>query len=262
MAKKPREETRKVDDLKPHPFAQKVLGDPPFHEIAELAEDMKKNGQRDAIDIRPDGTILNGLTRWLAAKMAGITELRVVVHELDDTAAKKFVLESNLLRHHYSKLVIGRIYVELKKLARGRGKKAPPGEGDVRDRLAKRFGISGRTLDNLEAMLDAPVEVQAVYQEGDLPDGVILAVAKLSADLKKELVATLKTGDIDKEATIKAFLAAHKSPPAVTTNTKAGTKSATKPNAKSGTKPTKASDKADNKVNGKKHEDAAPTTQA
>jgi hypothetical protein len=98
MAQKPSEETWDLDDLMPHEFAQKVLGDPPMHEVAELAEDMKKNGQRDAINILPNGSILNGLTRWLAAKLLGLQTLQVVVHDLDSTAAKKlYFVSQNIL---------------------------------------------------------------------------------------------------------------------------------------------------------------------
>jgi hypothetical protein len=179
-----------------------------------------------------------------------------------------FILEANLLRHHYSKLVIARICVELKKLARGRAKKAPAGEGDVRDRLARRFNISGRTLDNLEAMLDAPEEVQQVYQEGELSDGAILAVAKLPADLKKKLVAALKNSDGDKEPIIKDFLASNKVKPAgAKAGDNAGDKPATKSTTKGRTKPSvKTSAKSDttavtttgSKADEKTHDDATP----
>ena len=162
MAARSPEETRQLSDLKPHSFAQKVFGEPPSHEVTELAADLKVNGQHDAIDILPDGSIINGWTRYLAAQIGGPNELRVIVHDLDETAARRFILEANLLRHHYGKLTIARIYVELKKLVRGRSKKPHRARATCGDRLAKRFCISGRTLDKLETMLGAPAEVQHV----------------------------------------------------------------------------------------------------
>ena len=34
-----------VDDLKPHPYADKVFGKPPKHEVEELSADMTQFGQ-------------------------------------------------------------------------------------------------------------------------------------------------------------------------------------------------------------------------
>ena len=82
-------EMRKVTDLKPHPYANQVFGKPPKHEIEELSADMETFGQRDAIDILSDGRVLNGRTRLDAAILAGMKELRVIVHDLDEDAAKK-----------------------------------------------------------------------------------------------------------------------------------------------------------------------------
>ena len=156
---------------------------------------MKKRGQLTAIDILPDGRILDGWTRWLAAQQAGITELRVIVHDLDETAAKIFILEANIhFRHHYDKLTVARIYHELKILMQGESGKGPDGGGEVRDRLAKRFKISGRTLDRLEKMLDTPEELQQAYRDGEVTDGLMVEAAKLSPKLKKEIAAAIKQG--------------------------------------------------------------------
>ena len=185
-------ETRKVSDLKPHPYAKKVLGMPTAQERAEMVADLKEKGQRTPIDILPDGTILDGLTRWMSAEEAGITELRVVVHDLDETAAKKFILKANLLRH-YDKLMLARIFFEMKLLLKGDGgKAAKTGEGDLRDRLAKRFHISGRTLDRHVKMLKTPAEAHRLYRENVLSDSVMVALASLTSDQQKAVLEAVK----------------------------------------------------------------------
>jgi ParB-like chromosome segregation protein Spo0J len=204
-----------VSKLKPHPYADEVFGIPPDHEVKELAQSLKHDGQRDALEVLADGTIVDGRTRLLSAIEAGITELRVIVrHDLKDLKAiKERILRANLMRHHFDKLVAARIYTELKKLARGRSKKAANGEGELRNRLAKRFNLSGRTLDRLETMLDTPTQVQQVYREGSLLDQDMLGVAALSEELKGELVAQLEKGGAAKEKIIKGFLDEHKPTP-------------------------------------------------
>lgn len=218
-----------VSKLNPHPYADEVFGIPPEHEVKELAQSLKHDGQRDALEVLADGTIVDGRTRLLSAIEAGITELRVIVrHDLKDAKAiKERILRANLMRHHFDKLVVARIYSELKKLARGRSKKAVKGEGELRNRLAKRFNLSGRTLDRLETMLDTPSHVQQVYREGNLRDQDMLGVAALAEELKDELVAQLEKGGAAKEKIIKGFLDERKPP-----TPKPGKKSPKKPSSK------------------------------
>jgi len=208
MASNPSEQSRKVARLKAHPFAKKVLGAPSQQEIKELAADMKDKGQSTPLHILSDGTILDGLTRWMAAQEAGITELRVIVHELDDTAAKKFILEANLLRHHYDKLTFARVFQELKLLMKGPdGKVSKKGEGDLRDRLAKRFNISGRTLDRHVKMLRSPAEAQTLYRKNVLSDSVMVALAGLNADQQKAVLAEIRKANDSREKNLAAKVA-------------------------------------------------------
>ena len=202
----------KVSELKAHTYANQVFGAPADHEVKELSEDLKKSGQLNPLDILPDGRILDGRTRLKAAKLAEIEELTVVVHDLNDDEAKEFILESNLLRHHFDKLTVARIYRELKQLSRGTGKKAKDGAGELRKRLGKRFGMSGRTLDRYEKLLETPMGLQLAYRQGDITDGQMMAVAKLSEKHQGELEAIVKKSKTPQDA-IKEFLAKHKPAP-------------------------------------------------
>lgn len=212
VARKPREikvvegdgEMRKVSDLKPHPYANQVFGKPPKHEIDELLADMEKFGQRDAIDILPDGRVLNGRTRLEAAILGGMKEVRVIVHDLDDDEAKQFILEANLVRHHYDKLTVARVYRELKAFVQGEGKARKTGEGDLRDRLAKRFNISGRSLDRYARMLDAVAEAQQLYRKEVFSDGVMLALARITPEQQKAVLAEVRKADGAKEKNLAA----------------------------------------------------------
>ena len=88
---------------------------------------------------------------------------------------------------------MARIYRELKKLLQSEGgRAAKTGDGDLRDRLSKRFNISGRTLDRHVKMLKTPAEAQQLYRKGILSDSVMVALAQLTADQQKAVLAEVK----------------------------------------------------------------------
>ena len=112
------------------------------------------------------------------------------------------------MRHHYDKLTVARVYLELKALIQGNEGKAPKtGDGDLRDRLAKRFHISGRSLDRHVKMLKAPASAQELYRKGMLSDSVMVALAALTADQQRAVLAEVKTADDAKEKNLAAKVA-------------------------------------------------------
>lgn len=64
--------------------------------LAELAADIKENGQQSPITVTADGVLLDGRNRLKACEIAGI-EPRITVYEGDDEGA--FVRSSNERRH-------------------------------------------------------------------------------------------------------------------------------------------------------------------
>lgn len=64
--------------------------------LAELAADIKENGQQSPITVTSDGVLLDGRNRLKACEIAGV-EPRVTVYEGDDEGA--FVRSSNERRH-------------------------------------------------------------------------------------------------------------------------------------------------------------------
>lgn len=64
--------------------------------LAELAADIKENGQQSPITVTADGVLLDGRNRLKACKIAGV-EPRVTVYEGEDEGA--FVRSSNERRH-------------------------------------------------------------------------------------------------------------------------------------------------------------------
>jgi ParB-like chromosome segregation protein Spo0J len=90
-----------------------MFGDLPEEEIRALAEDMARNGQRQPVEIRPDGTIIAGHQRVLAAKLLGWTEIDVIVRydleEQGDAAVEAYFVGDNLFRRQLSPLATSRL---------------------------------------------------------------------------------------------------------------------------------------------------------
>jgi hypothetical protein len=84
------------NDLRSHPAADvfPLMGEA---DLAALADDIRKNGQRDAI-VLLNGSILDGRNRWLAAQKLGHTP---ITEEWDGIGTPlDFVVSKNLHRRH------------------------------------------------------------------------------------------------------------------------------------------------------------------
>ena len=70
--------------------------------LAELADSVRRLGIIEPVAVRPLGEgryeILAGEMRWRAAQQAGLVELPVIVHDVDDRTAASMALVENLLR--------------------------------------------------------------------------------------------------------------------------------------------------------------------
>jgi len=130
-------------------------------ELAELAADMKANGQLEPATIAPDGLLLDGANRQAACAING-TELNVVTHDGDPVT---FSLSKNRHRRHMDKVALAFVCAEMAKLPRG----APPGNANAAKTntvntgfvsslktnaaIAKAAGIPGYAVEDAKAIL-------------------------------------------------------------------------------------------------------------
>ncbi len=68
-----------IDRLKPHPHNATIYGAEKLNE--EFIESIRKNGVQESLAVNNEYEIPSGHRRWLGAKAAGLTEIRVVRHE-------------------------------------------------------------------------------------------------------------------------------------------------------------------------------------
>lgn len=185
--------------LKPHSQQAELFNDLSEHELQRLAADLETNGQIHPIEILPCGTILAGHQRVRAATSLGWTELHVVIrHDLasqGEAAAVQFLIEDNLNRRQLHPLEVARLYRRLKELARDQPSADGRHEGDLRDQLAERFNVSGRTLDRYLRVLGTPKAVQNIVIAGLLPMSTAGIIAGWTARQRDELESKLQASE-------------------------------------------------------------------
>lgn len=140
--------------------------------LSELADSIKQNGVLQPIIVRKIGSsyeIVAGERRYQAAKIAGLSEIPVLIREVSDEDVFKLALIENLQRSNLNPIeeALGyRTLIDQNRL--------------TQDALAKIVSKSRPTIANVLRLLDLPDEVQILMSEGKITAGharAILAVA-------------------------------------------------------------------------------------
>lgn len=201
----------KVADLKPHPRQADNFDDLDDGPFKELVDDIRVNGLNHAIEITPDGVLIDGHQRLRAVKELGWIEVMVDVrHDLADEGEQAIevrTIEANTNRRQLGVMDRARLYVRLRELT----KTSPDtrnGEAGyaLRTELKKHFpDNSDRSLRRYERLLQLSRILQREVNRGKLP--VVLAERILSANpgIMKKLVAAVTAGE-DVRATAKKLL--------------------------------------------------------
>ncbi|MBP0963659.1 MAG: ParB/RepB/Spo0J family partition protein [Oscillospiraceae bacterium] len=132
--------------------------------LQELADSIAEHGVLQPIVVRPldsDGyQIIAGERRWRASRMAGLTEVPVIVREADDKVTMELALIENLQREDLNVLEEAEGYRALMDLY-----------GLTQEEAAKRLGKSRPVVANTLRILTLPQPVLALLREGKLTAG-------------------------------------------------------------------------------------------
>jgi hypothetical protein len=188
--------TRKVEkrilaSLTLHPKHFEFM-EPTNAEIALLKRDIKKRKLQNLIEITPDGVIIAGRKRWLALKKLNCREhsclVRYDLATRGEIAIVEHLVMDNLARRQHSDLEVAVAYRALKavydKSEKVRG-------ADMRDVLAEQFGMSGRSLDRLCQILDAPRSIQEAYMRREIRQVDAAKVTQLPAEVQDKICADI-----------------------------------------------------------------------
>ncbi|MBO4445821.1 MAG: ParB/RepB/Spo0J family partition protein [Clostridia bacterium] len=156
--------------------------------LQELANSIERNGILQPILVRPmaDGSyqLVAGERRWRAARMAGLSEIPVVIKELSDEQAMEISLIENLQREDLNPIEEAeglQLLIERYNL--------------TQEEAAARVGRSRPAIANSLRLLNLPEEVRTLAKEGKISAGH--ARALLSFEKKADMLKTAK--DIQKE---------------------------------------------------------------
>lgn len=198
-----------LDKLKPHPLQAEIFSDLADAQLEELADDMDARGLRHAIEITSDYVIIAGHQRVRAARKLEWTEIEAIIRtDLEDegrAAIEEHLIADNLHRRQLSKLDIARC---VKRLADMYDAEEPPANCNesidrhvlMRDRVGAIVGYSGRHIDRLLAILQAPAVVQQAYEAGQLTLAEAAKAGSLHAGHQAEILAKIESGMTVREA--------------------------------------------------------------
>ncbi len=152
-------------------------------ELAELAASIEKHGILQPLLVRPmlDGSyqIVAGERRWRAARMAGLTEVPVVIRELSDRETAELALIENLQRE------------DLNPMEEALGYQRLMNEYDMtQEGVATAVDKSRPAVANALRLLKLPETVTAMVAEGTLSAGH--ARALLSLEDETAMIAVAK----------------------------------------------------------------------
>ena len=132
--------------------------------LQELADSIAEHGVLQPIVVRPlemgGYQIIAGERRWRACRMAGLTEVPVIVREADDKVTMELALIENLQREDLNVLEEAEGYRALMDLY-----------GLTQEEAAKRLGKSRPVVANTLRILTLPQPVLELLREGKLTAG-------------------------------------------------------------------------------------------
>ncbi len=141
-------------------------------EIQKLAESIRDHGLIQPIIVRSIEDeryqIVAGERRWRACKMAGITEIPIIVKELSDEETAKIAIIENVQRSDLNPIEEASAYKQLIE-----------NYGITQDAIAKMVGKSRSVIANAVRLLNLPEEVRTMLEDGDISVGHAKALAAI-----------------------------------------------------------------------------------
>ena len=154
--------TLKLTDIEPNKSQPRKNFD--IEALKTLADSIRQNGIIQPLLIRsmPDGTyqIVAGERRWRAAKMAGLTEVPVLIKELSDQQAQQIALIENLQRENLNPIEEANGYKELMEKF-----------GMTQEDVARVVGKARSSIANSLRLLNLPPIIAEMVSNNELSTG-------------------------------------------------------------------------------------------
>lgn len=170
-------ETRPVASLRANPLNPR--GDLHSPGLEELADSIRAQGVLQPLLVTPGGVVVAGHRRLAAARMAGLSEVPVVVRDLDPVQQQEIMLVENLQRQDLSAVEEARAYGHLLDC------------GHTTAQLARRIGVPSARINARLVLLKLDENVQWMFHRGDLPLTLASVLLKVADPVRQRQVATM-----------------------------------------------------------------------
>lgn len=168
----------------------------PDAELQELADDIEKQGQHEAI-ILLDGMVLDGRNRWAACKLRDIKPRTVELTEPPEDPVA-YVMSLNLHRRHLTPSQASMCAARARELYEQQAKErqgkrtdiqdnCPESpKGQARDAAGKAFSVSGRSVDRASRVIEKGIpELAKAVDEGRMAVSTAAILATESPEVQK-----------------------------------------------------------------------------
>lgn len=164
----PHETTRTLplDSIEPNPMQPRDIFQP--ERLEELAASIKAHGVIQPLIVRKGGKgyqIIAGERRWRASRLAGLTEVPVVIQEITDKDLLEVALIENIQREDLNPIETAQAFDRLSREL-----------GLSQEEIGRRTGKDRTTIANLIRLLRLPQEIQNLVAQGRLSMGHARAV--------------------------------------------------------------------------------------
>lgn len=161
-SERPSKNAAAIEDLHPGRMQPRVRMD--AEALAELAASIREHGVLEPILVRKRASggfeIIAGERRWRAAQQAGLKEVPIFVHELDDEGAFEAALVENLQREDLNPMETARAFQRL-----------VDDYGYTQETIAAKVGKERSTVANALRLLKLPADVSELVEDGQLSEG-------------------------------------------------------------------------------------------
>ena len=163
--------------------------------LNELADSIAKHGVLQPLLVRPllNGgyQLVAGERRWRASRIAGLTEVPVVIKELTDAQVAELALVEHVQRADLNPLEEANGYKELSEKY-----------GYTQDEISSMVGRSRSAVANALRLLSLPSEVQELVMKGELSTGHAKAILSATdVDYQVELAKLVVKEDLSVRTT-------------------------------------------------------------
>lgn len=170
-------QTAHVDSIAPNSRQPRLAFDEGT--LRELAESIREFGLLQPLIVRPVGEgryeLIAGERRLRASKIAGLTEVPVVVRTAGAQASLEIALVENVQREDITPIECARAYQRLTEEF-----------GLTQEQVASKVGKSRVTVSNTLRLLRLPQRMQEAVQSGNLSEGHARALLMAASPLRQE----------------------------------------------------------------------------